>query len=158
MAHGVWGVLALTCFLLLFVFMNPAVWPPDWMERRAQRAKVEERVQSAGGWAALQKDCGALVVTNQDEEFSWQFGQTNALPPAITALKPWEVRFDPPNVMGNFKDNPQAAVVHIRIFGMHSTGARSTPYFGLEVVSGTNAESYRPSTMGGGVPGERHST
>ncbi len=147
--HILWGGFAFVWSLLFFVIWNPALWPPNWMELRAQRAKIEERVQSAGGWSALQKACDALAATNQDEEFSWQFGQTNALPTAIAALKPWQVRFDPPSQVGGIKGEQQAAVVQIKFFGMHSTGARSTPYFGIEVVTGTNTEGYHPVSSGG---------
>jgi hypothetical protein len=154
--HIVWGVFAVVWFLIIFVFMNPMVWPPDWMERRAQRAKVEERVLSAGGWAALQKDCDALAAEFQDGGFHWSRGHTNALPKTIAALNPWEVLFDPPSLMSGSKDKQQTAVVQIKVFGMHSTGGRSAPYFGFEVVSGTNADGYRPSTTGGGVSGNSH--
>jgi hypothetical protein len=47
----------------------------------------------------------------------------------------------------------QVAVVRIKVFGMHSTGGHSTPYFGLEVMSGPDAESYRPRPSRGGVSG-----
>jgi hypothetical protein len=43
--------------------------------------------------------------------------------------------------------------VHIKVFGMHSSGGHSTPYFGLEVVTGPGAETYRPGPSHGGVSG-----
>ena len=141
-------------FVLYFILPSLLMsWPPDWLERRTQRQKVIERVQAAGGWAALQKECDALVEQYRDTAFMWHRGETNALPPALAALKPWEVRFYSPTVLRDFKDEPQVAVVRIKIFGMHSTGGHSTPYFGLEIVSGAGAESYRPRPSRGGVSG-----
>jgi hypothetical protein len=57
-------------FLMLFLMLlNSDSFPPRWYERRTQRQKVVERVQSAGGWAALQKDCDALVEQYRDSSF-----------------------------------------------------------------------------------------
>ncbi|MCW5553239.1 MAG: hypothetical protein KIS67_13905 [Verrucomicrobiae bacterium] len=151
--HWIWGGFAFLGVLLFLGVLNPMWWPPPSVERRGQRQKVLERVEAAGGWAAIQKDCDALVEQYRDSAFAWHRYQTNALPPALAALNPWEVRFYSPTVLRDFKDEPQVAVVRIKIFGMHSTGGHSTPYFGLEVVSGAGAETYRPSPSRGGVSG-----
>ena len=55
-----------------------------------------------------------------------------------------------------YKDEPQIPVVRIKVFGIHSTGGHSIPYFGLEVVCGTNAASYRPQPAHGGVSGNHY--
>jgi len=125
-------------------------------ERQIQRDMVITRIRQAGGWAALQKDCDEIVEHYRDKAFFWHRYDTNALPPALAALKPWEVRFYSPTVLKDFKDEPKVAVVHIKIFGMHSTGGHSTPYYGLEVVGGAGAQSYTPRPGRGGVSGNRH--
>jgi hypothetical protein len=56
-------------------------------------------------------------------------------------------------VLRERKQEPQVAVVRIKFFGMHSTGGHSTPYFGLEVVSGPGAETYKPTPSLGGASG-----
>ncbi len=145
--------------LFVLYFILPSLlnsWPPDWLERRTQRQKVIKRVQSADGWAALQKECDALVEQHRDSAFDWYRGATNALPPSLAALQPREVRYYSPTLSREFKDEPQVVVVRIRIFGMHSTGGHSTPYFGLEVVCATNAASYRPQPARGGVSGNHY--
>jgi hypothetical protein len=151
--HWIWGGFAFLGVLLFLGVLNPMWWPPPSVERRGQRQKVLERVEAAGGWAAIQRDCDTLVSQHRDSTFYWHRYDTNALPPALAALNPWEVRFYSPSVLRDFKDQPQVAVVRIKIFCMHSTGGHSTPYFGLEVVSGAGAETYRPRPSRGGVSG-----
>ena len=51
------------------------------------------------------------------------------------------------------QDEPQVPIVRIKIFGLHSTGGHLTPYFGLEVVSGPGAKSYKPRPGRGGLSG-----
>ena len=154
--HWVWGGFAFLGVLVFLGALNPMWWPPPSVERRGQRQKVLERVKTAGGWAAIQRDCDALVAQYWDSAFFWHRGETNALPPALAALNPWEVRFDSPTVLRDFKDEPLVAVVRIKIFGLHSTGGHSTPYFGLEVVCGAGTETYRPRPSRGGVSGNRY--
>jgi hypothetical protein len=134
-------------------------WPPPSIERRTQRQAAFERVQSTGGWMALQRDCDALVEHNRDGTFSWfRHDDTNALPSTIAALNPWEVRYYSPAALRGSSDETKVSVVHIKIFGLHATGGHSTPYFGLDVVSGTNADSYHPHPSSGGVSGNHYDT
>jgi hypothetical protein len=154
--HIVWGCFAFVGVLIFMGVLDPAMWPPRSVERREQRAKVMERVQAAGGWTTLQKDCDALVEQYRDSAYIWHRGSTNALPPSIAALKPWEVRFYSPTVLRGSDYASEVPVVRIKIFGIHSTGGHSTPYFGLEVVCVTNTASYRPQPARGGVSGNHY--
>jgi len=149
-------LLLLGIYVLLPTFLTS--WPPDWVDRRKQRQMVMERVQSSGGWAALQRDCDALVAQYRGSAFVWSRGDTSLLPPAIAALKPQEVRFYSPTLLGGLKDEPPPPVVRIKIFGSHSTGGHSYPYFGLEVFSGPGGESYRPQPSRGGASGNCYGT
>jgi hypothetical protein len=122
------------------------MWPPISVERREQRAKVIERVQAAGGWDAVRHD--SIVFAEQHTNgFYSHWGDTN-LPPAILALKPMMVQYA-----------PQYGCLRIRIFGMHSTGGHSRPYFGLEVDTSTNGIGYKHGSGydNGGVIGNFHS-
>ena len=101
--HWIWGGSALIGVLVFMDFLNPW-WPPSWVERRGQRQKVLERVEAAGGWSAIQRDCDSLAAQYRDGIFYWHRFATNALPPALAALDPWEVRFDSPTVLREFKD------------------------------------------------------
>jgi len=154
--HLVWGCLAFVGVLVFLGIINPAMWPPRSVERSEQRAKVVERIQAVGGWAALQKDCDALVAQYPDSAFVWYRHDTNALPPTIAALKPWSVIFYSPKVLRGSDYASEFSVVRIKIFGIHSTGGHSIPYFGLEVVCATNAASYRPQPARGGVSGNHY--
>src|SRR5690242_10807157 len=73
-AHAIWACFALIGILVIVGDLSPASWPPPSVERRTQRQKVLERMQSVGGWAALQKDCDALVEQNRDGVFVWRRG------------------------------------------------------------------------------------
>lgn len=164
MLHTIWGLSVL--FSLYFVFVLIPFGPPAWVDRINQRNILQERVNAAGGWDVIRRDC-TLFVSNRNDYLLWVPPATNVqmtwfsnhvamhyttnldygtLPPALATLKPREMRFHPPTL-------------EIRLFGMHSTGGHSTPYFGLEIVCGTNANGYHPhegSTRG--VTGNRHST
>jgi hypothetical protein len=145
-----WILWVFVVLVVIYLFPSMVYWPPPWIERRAQRQRLNERIQSAGGWAALQRDCDTLVQQNRTTGFAWHQG--DELPPALAALNPREVYFYP---SPNRKDSSAMCVVHIRVLGVHSTGGHSTPYFGLEVVSGGNADQYRPEP-GRGAPGNYH--
>ena len=131
-------------------------------ERQTQLDRVRSRIFQAGGWEILRRDVLSFIEQHKDSGFDWDRHDTNALPAAIAALKPMAVEYRPPKLLsemsdGKFTDPPNVHVVRIRVFGMHSTGGHSSPYFGLEVVIGPESESYRPRP-GGGVFGNSHST
>jgi hypothetical protein len=177
--HWVWGGFAFLGVLLFLGILNPMWWPPLSVERRGQRQKVLERVQTAGGWEVVRLGC-EMLVTNYPDGLTWFPPHSNAwvypnpqaephryyvtnldygpLPPAVAALNPREIQFYPPRFLRDFKDESQVALVRIKIFGMHSTGGHSTPYYGLEVPCGTGAESYTPRSSQGGVSGNRHTS
>jgi hypothetical protein len=154
--HVAWGGVTLTVILFFLLLMNVVRWPPLFVERKAQRAKVAERIQSAGGWAALQKDCNALMAEYHENGFDSLGGSTNPLPLTIAALHPKRVSFIPPAIVSGSKDYPQVPVVRIKVFGGHSTGGHSIPYFGLEVVCSTNAAGYQPRSPQMGVSGNHY--
>jgi hypothetical protein len=143
--HWIWGGFAFLGVLLFLGVLNPSAWPLPSIERREQRRKLLERLESAGGWDAIRRDC--VVLTEQHTNgFYSHWGDTN-LPSAILALKPRTVEY-----------SPHYGRVSMRIFGIHSTGGHSTPYFGLEVVT-RKTEDYKPGAgYGGGVSGNYHST
>ena len=154
--HVIWGCLASIVILSFLALMNWYRWPPLFVERKAQRAKVVERIQAAGGWAALQRDCDALMAEYHDSAFIWRRGNKDELPPTIAALNPQSVIFYSADMVRGSKDFPQIPLVQIKIFGAHSTGGHSIPYFGLEVVCSTNSASYQPLTSQAGVSGNHY--
>lgn len=173
--HLIWGFFAFVGMLAFYGFLNPAAWPPRFVERRAQRQIVLERVQKVGGWEAVRLGCEALL-TNHPDGFSWfppasnvwvypnpqiephRYYVTNfdygPLPSAVAALRPRAIRYYPRRSWS--EEEPQVAIVRIMIFGSHSSGGHSTPYFGLEVVCSTNSKSYRPQPARGGASGNRY--
>lgn len=144
--HLVWAGFAFIGVLMLFGVMSPTMWPPKSIERREQRAKLMERVRAVGGWDAVRRDCVELAAQNPNG-FDSYWHHTN-LPPAVAGLKPLIVSY-----------SPQYACVRIRVFGIHSTGGHSTPYFGLEVDTSTNNIGYKHGSGydNGGVIGNFHS-
>jgi len=143
--HLVWGGFAFVGVLMFLGLLNPSAWPRPSVERREQRRKVTERVEAAGGWDAIRRDCMILAEQHTNGFYS-HWNDTN-LPPAILALKPRTVEY-----------HPHYGRVSMRIFGNHSTGGHSSPYFGLEVVT-EKRDGYKPGEgYGGGVIGNRHTT
>jgi hypothetical protein len=135
------GLCVLVIYLVFKYILLAA--PPAWFVRRDQRKKVRERVEAAGGWRALQSACDGIVESNRESWFDWRsYNNTNTLPPALTALQPMEVWYDPPKHVRGSTSESEFSVVHIRVFGMHRTGTWAIPYYGLELVSGTNTVHY----------------
>jgi len=145
--HILWGCFAFVGVFIVLGVLEPDLWPPASVERREQRAKLMERVQAAGGWNSIRRGCISLDEENTGGFYS-HFRHTNGLPAAIVALKPMSVQYQ-----------PGCGCVRIKIFGMHSTGGHSTPYFGLEVDTSSNNLSYNHGAGydNGGVIGNHHS-
>jgi hypothetical protein len=122
--HGIGACITLLTFLAYFALINASAWPPHSLELKQQRQKVLERVQSAGGWEAVRKDCTTLAETNREQGLQLSWPHVDQLPPALAVLKPQKVWFYPPQ-------DSAVPVVHVKIFGMHATGGHSTPYYGL---------------------------
>jgi hypothetical protein len=120
----------LIIFTISFCFAYLTFWPPHWLERNQQRKIVMERVQQAGGWDAIKKDCNDLVLSNSATGYEWfsRGNDTNnpALPKSLAILKPRMVDLWPE------KDGMQS--IRIQIFGMHSTGGRGQDFYILKVV------------------------
>lgn len=153
--HWVWGGFGLVGALMVVGALNPAAWPPPSVERRAQRLEVRDRIETAGGWEALRHDCIEFAQTNEVVQWSrWFTNDAPALPPAIRALQPQQVYYVSPKLFGPHSDESKIPIVRIKVFGMHSTGGHSTPYFGLEVVATPSSEDYtpkaRPAASGNG--------
>ena len=94
-----------------------------------QRQKMEARVQSAGGYEVLRRECIALVQTN--EVIHWFRGHTTVDPtslPAIIALQPRVVYYFSPKLLGSYSDEPKIPIrVRIKLFGMHADGWTFNP-------------------------------
>jgi hypothetical protein len=135
--------------LLVLIYGLPSLlvdWPPRFLERPIQREKIRERVKLAGGWDAIRRACVTLAEQNTNG-FRSYWHDTNSLPPTIVVLNPLLVDYD-----------PHYGRVSMRIFGIHSTGGHSTPYFGLEVLTTSKSENYKPGVgYEGGVIGNYHS-
>lgn len=149
-------VLALLALPVFWRLLISGAFPPAWYERRTQRQKINERVQAAGGWEALRRDCITLAKTNENEIFRWARWVTNSpiLPPAILALQPQEVYYVSSKFHTGVPDESQIPIVVIKMFGSHSTGGHSTPFFGLEVVASPSRYDYAPNA--GRVYGQWH--
>lgn len=124
--HAIWGCFALVGVGLVFWLMNPGIWPPDFVKRRMFREKVLARVQTAGGWAAVKKECDELVKGNRPFDY-WLVRQTNGLPAALAGLQAWEIEVVPVQwevAEGTRRTN----VVRIKMSRPRAS------YYGLEVI------------------------
>lgn len=131
--------------LFLIAMLLPVSSGPSWAaQRKRQREVVRERVEAAGGWVRLQQECMGLLGDGQTG-FSWprsDFASTSNLPPAIAGLKPRDVR--------EYAAPDEVPIVRIKIFGAHSTGGRSAPYYGLWVLCKPMPADYIPKLDIGG--------
>jgi hypothetical protein len=60
------------------------------------------------------------------------------------ALQPQEIYYVSSKFRTGVPGEPRMPIVQIKVFGMHSTGGHSTPYFGLDVVT-TPSTEYAPN-------------
>jgi hypothetical protein len=159
-----WGF-AICSGIILALLALPTFWrllisgafPPAWYERRAQRQKVIERVQAAGGWETLRRACIGFAGTNENIRWlRWFTNGAPTLPPAIMALQPQQVYYVAPELLAVYPHEPKIPIVRIMVFGTPSSGGHSTPYFGLEVVATPLNDDYTPKAHRA-VPGLRHS-
>lgn len=144
--------LALVWFLPQIGWRLLTWWPPPSVERRAQRREVMERIQAAGGWEVLRRDCVALAELQRTTNFVWPRYDTNALR-AIAKLRPVIFEFEhkgsdspaehpDPTPAGP----PDVQLVRFHLFlGAHPVGGHATPYFGLEVVTDSQSAGYLPT-------------
>ncbi len=142
--------------VLLVIFVVPVFfswfttwWPPISVERRSQREQLAERIQAAGGWDAVRRDCISFAEQHTNDIYlSYSRLHDTNLPPAILALKPLSIEYA-----------PQYGCVRMRVFGAHRMPAHNSPYFGLEVDTSTNSASYKHGTGydNGNVMGNHHS-
>ena len=129
-------------------------WPPLWLERRAQRSTALARVQSAGGWEAIMRDCVALTHRHEEEGLRWSRTNDTGLliPAALKKLDPSDIAYEPID-----KPGTSINIIRLKIFGNATPGRRPVPYYGFEVVFGSNAANYLPKPRSG-VLGEGFST
>jgi len=108
--------------------------PPFWLQRIEQRQEVRARVQAAGGWDAVRRECLQLWQTNQDGGMVWNKFQTNqpALPPALAALRPMFVNATSPGI------------IDITLYGMGETGHRGQAGYGLWVFCDVSTNLAEP--------------
>lgn len=126
---GWFAWIPLTVFLFFIIHPSP-------LKFRQERRIAFERVEAAGGWNAIKKDC--CLLTNQPDGYFLWFMRSNysGLPPAIAALKPIEVRC--------FVDEKlHAPIVRIHVLGISDTD-RTEPYFGFWIVCAPTPEDYNP--------------
>ncbi len=141
--HVLWFLTIPAACLIFWPYIDNA-WPPLWWERQALLNEMQAKVQSAGGWEALKKDCLAFAEQHKDESgSSWHRNDTNGLPASIAALQPQRVEFYLPDVGKNFNDSG-FPIVRITVFGANASGARGTPWMGFDVICGECPKDYLP--------------
>lgn len=122
--------------LILPVLAKAKRRPSLSVQREQQRKEAYERVEAAGGWEVLQRECLSLLATNSND-FFWRPAANHIdnepLPPALASLKPRKItmtRADPP-------------IMQIHVFGYPRTGG-GTPYYYLYIVCGPVPEDFKP--------------
>jgi hypothetical protein len=175
--HWVWGFMAIPGLLIVCGVFPLESWPLLFIEQREQRERALARIQGVGGWEAVRRDCEKLSADHPDG-FIWHPPNTNVLvyptpqtdprkyyftnlddgplPAAVAALRPKNVQISPARNPKEIPSGDRTAVASIKIFGIHSTGGHSIPYYGVEVACGKGADSYLPDASLGGASGNRH--
>jgi hypothetical protein len=147
-----WEIVVLVALLIagvILIYYVPDLMklgPPQWLERHQQRQKLTARVKAVGGWDTIKRDC-LLLVKEHPRGFQTHRGDTEGLPPALVGLEPVHVDYH----------RTQDRVV-IRLFGLHNPSGHSSPYLGLEILTGPPKEGYQPGKgYGGNGVGNYHS-
>ncbi len=118
---------------------------PGWLKRYEERRQVLKKVEQAGGWDALRRDC--LVIASQATNFErgdmgWLKYMTNfpPLPSAVSTLDP--LRF-------TCTYDGAGSVVRFHVLGHYSTDG-AWPEYWLWFYCGEGTESYVPKVNFGG--------
>jgi hypothetical protein len=98
---------------------------------------VAKRVQAAGGWIVIQKECESLLTNDslQHEKGKYWSPSYGALSNRLAILEPREILFD--------LDTNHPPVVKIKLYGSGKTDW--TPYYGIWVVCDEKATNYIPT-------------
>lgn len=96
------------------------------------------------------KDCVALTHRHEEEGLRWSRTNDTGLliPAALKKLDPSDIAYEPID-----KPGTNINIIHLKVFGSAIPGKRPIPYYGFEVVFGTNAADYLPKP-GSGPMGE----
>jgi hypothetical protein len=152
------GAILIVAWVLFPMWSGPSRGPSFERQREEQRQIMQQRVQAAGGWALLRRDCELLVTNSSRDYFFWYPPRANVhvtrlsnsvpvanyitnidygpLPNALATLQPREVRFE---AVTN-----EPTVVRIKLFGLRRSGRRDIPDYGLWVVCRAPSTNYAP--------------
>ena len=149
---------ALFCVALIFPMLLPPQnsRPPFPEQRTRQRKTVQERVQAAGGWTSVRKECESLLK-NSSRAFHWELPghfvgvrdstrrpsvsyETNIddapLPTGIAALNPHRLE--------GYALDSEPPIMRINLFGGRSTGTRGIPYYDIWIICGPAPDGFTP--------------
>gem|GEM_PF-5712988 len=168
--HWVWAVVGLAG---LWVALDPGGNIQRTLLRRERWAETRERVERAGGWAAVRQNCARLAAEHPEGlELAWPDKGTNGLvyrrrpgwwnthrssdwesshqfvlPGELEPLHPRGIRYVPSRFVTN---GPPVELVDLTLFGGH----RSRFGYGLRVVCEDSA-NYQPTRKDSQMPGGR---
>jgi hypothetical protein len=119
-----------------------------YQERRQKYQNALQRIQKAGGWQNIQAASLQFFTNIQpkdylDEEYFSRNGErqnTNALPSALEALRPWRIQFYP--------DGNGVLDLRLKLYGIHRTGTYSEPYYAIWVICTNVPANYIPLVKG----------
>lgn len=127
-------------FVIVYLLPGVAYELAKNSERKKIYADGVKRVETAGGWNAIEKACLTLssnVIEQQRAAvFYWSRGITNPIPAVLEKLSPWDIRLQ---TNGN-----HIPIVQIRLAGIHRTGGYDQPYYGIWVVCTNISKDYAP--------------
>ena len=102
-------------------------WVADSRDRHRQREFVFAHVEAMGGWEAFKRECETLIAesrTNGQHQWFPRFGRV--LPASCKVISD----LNPQDVQAVYSDG-KPPYVTIKVFGLHSTGGRDTPFYYL---------------------------
>ena len=107
------------------------------MDRHRQREFVFAHVEAMGGWEALKRECDTLIAESRTNGQHQWFPRLGRVLPAsckvISDLKPQEVQ-------AVYWDG-KPPYVTIKVFGLHATSGRGTPFYYLAYQQLSNSDT-----------------
>ena len=148
---------------LALIFVSPLFTPPPHhrrppfpVQREQQRKLVRERVEAAGGWEVLRKECERLITVGS-RDFIWEppHHATVVPDPIHTPSVRYETNIDYgtlPTILASLRPRKvtayglpeQPTVTYLEFFGAHTTGARGIADYGLLMVSSNAPAGFTP--------------
>ena len=131
-----WAVIILTALYLVWI-SGLVSWVADSLDRHRQREFVFAHVKAMGGWEAFKRECDTLIADSRTNgQHQWFPHLGRVLPASCKVISD----LNPQEVQAVYSDG-KPPYVTVKVFGLHATGGRGTPFYYLAYQQLSNSDT-----------------